>query len=61
MIYEQADDAAWGAYLPDLPGVVAIGKTRAEVGERIKDCVNWVNSVDGWSALASTTGELPPG
>jgi predicted RNase H-like HicB family nuclease len=38
-IYEQADDGAWGAYLPDLPGVVALGKTRAEVGERIKEAL----------------------
>ncbi len=23
VIYEQAEDGGWGAYLPDLPGVVA--------------------------------------
>ena len=28
VIYEQADDDGWGAYLPDLPGVVAIGVSR---------------------------------
>jgi predicted RNase H-like HicB family nuclease len=36
VIYEQADDGGWGAYIPDLPGVVALGATSAEVGERIK-------------------------
>jgi predicted RNase H-like HicB family nuclease len=24
-IYEQSEDGGWGAYIPDLPGVVALG------------------------------------
>jgi len=36
VIYEQSYDGGWGAYIPDLPGVVALGTTREEVGERIK-------------------------
>jgi len=36
VIYEEAEDGAWGAYLPDLPGVVALGSDRAEVSERLK-------------------------
>jgi hypothetical protein len=32
VIYEQAEDVDWGAYLPDLPGVVALGAARSEVG-----------------------------
>ena len=39
VIYEQAEDGGWGAYIPDLPGVVALGATRAEVGERIKEAL----------------------
>jgi predicted RNase H-like HicB family nuclease len=39
VIYEQADDGAWGAYLPDLPGVVALGATREEVEARIREAV----------------------
>ena len=39
VIYEQAQDGGWGAYMPDLPGVVALGATRAEVGERIKEAL----------------------
>lgn len=39
VIYEQADDGAWGAYPPDLPGVVALGSTRAEVEDRIAEAV----------------------
>jgi hypothetical protein len=30
VIYEQAEDGGWGAYIPDLPGVVALGSTRPE-------------------------------
>jgi predicted RNase H-like HicB family nuclease len=37
VIFEQAEDGGWGAYLPDVPGVVALGSTRAEVGERIRE------------------------
>ena len=36
VIYERADDGGCGAYLPDLPGVVALGKSRAEVAEGIR-------------------------
>lgn len=39
VIYEQADDGGWGAYLPDLPGVVALGATRSEVVERIREAL----------------------
>ncbi len=37
VIYERSDDGGWGAYLPDLPGVVALGATREEAAERIKE------------------------
>jgi predicted RNase H-like HicB family nuclease len=40
VIYEQSDDGGWGAYLPDLPGVVALGATRAEAAERIKEALS---------------------
>jgi predicted RNase H-like HicB family nuclease len=39
VIYEQAEDGGWGAYIPDLPGVVALGATRSEVGTRIKEAL----------------------
>ncbi len=39
MIYEQAEDGAWGAYIPDLPGVVALGANRAEVAELIQEAL----------------------
>jgi predicted RNase H-like HicB family nuclease len=39
VIYEEADDGGWGAYLPDLPGVVALGATREQVAERIQEAL----------------------
>jgi predicted RNase H-like HicB family nuclease len=39
VIYEQAEDGGWGAYLPDLPGVVAVGATRDEVAELIQEAL----------------------
>ena len=38
-IYEQAEDGGWGAYLPDLPGVVGLGATRVEVEERLAEAL----------------------
>jgi hypothetical protein len=35
VICEQAEDSEWGAHLPDLPSVVAIGATWPQVAERI--------------------------
>jgi predicted RNase H-like HicB family nuclease len=40
VIYERAEDGGWGAYLPDLPGVVAIGSTRDEVAELIREALD---------------------
>jgi predicted RNase H-like HicB family nuclease len=40
VIYEQAEDGAWGAFIPDLPGVVALGTTRPEVTERIQEALS---------------------
>lgn len=31
VIYETDGNGAWGAYLPDIDGVVALGETRQEV------------------------------
>ena len=39
VIYEQAEDGAWSAYLPDLPGVYGLGQTREEVEARIREAV----------------------
>ena len=39
VIFERAEDGGWGAYVPDLPGVVALGASREEVSERIHEAV----------------------
>ena len=39
VIFEPADDGGWGAYLPDLPGVVALGSSCAEVAQRIREAL----------------------
>lgn len=39
VIYEQAEDGEWGAYLPDLTGVVALGATREEVTIGIEEAL----------------------
>ncbi|MDQ2760299.1 MAG: type II toxin-antitoxin system HicB family antitoxin [Actinomycetota bacterium] len=40
VIYEQAEDGGWGAYLPDLPGVIGLGSTREEAVERIQEALS---------------------
>jgi len=40
VVYERAVDGGWGAYLPDLPGVVALGPTREDVEARIREAVD---------------------
>jgi len=40
VIYERSEDGGWGAYLPDLPGVVALGGSRDEVSGRIREAVD---------------------
>jgi predicted RNase H-like HicB family nuclease len=39
VVHERAEDGGWGAYLPDLPGVVALGRSREEVSDRIREAV----------------------
>jgi predicted RNase H-like HicB family nuclease len=40
VVFERAEEGGWGAYLPDLPGVVALGTTREEVTARIREAVD---------------------
>jgi predicted RNase H-like HicB family nuclease len=39
VIFQEAEDGGWGAYLPDLPGVVALGDSLAEAEERIQEAL----------------------
>ena len=40
VVFERAEDGGWGAYLPDLPGVVALGASREEAASRIQEAVD---------------------
>jgi predicted RNase H-like HicB family nuclease/predicted RNA binding protein YcfA (HicA-like mRNA interferase family) len=40
VIFERANGGGWGAYLPDLPGVVALGQTRDEVAAGIQEALD---------------------
>ena len=40
VIYEQAEDGAWGAHSPDVEGVFALGQTRAEVEQRMAEALD---------------------
>jgi predicted RNase H-like HicB family nuclease len=40
VVFERAEDGGWGAYLPDLPGVVALGSDRDEVTARIQEALD---------------------
>lgn len=38
VIYEKGP-SSWGAYVPDLPGVVSVGDSRKEVEELIQEAI----------------------
>lgn len=40
VVYERAEGGGWGAYLPDVPGVVALGATRDEVTAGIREALD---------------------
>lgn len=39
VVYERAADGGWGAYLPDVPGVVALGATREEAADGMREAL----------------------
>jgi len=40
VIYEKGT-TSWGAYVPDLPGVIAVGDSRDEVEQLIQEAVEF--------------------
>ncbi len=40
VIYEKGP-TSWGAYVPDLPGVIAVGDSRDEVEQLIREAVQF--------------------
>lgn len=41
MVVIEEGDKSWGAYVPDLPGCVAVGKTEAEVKQLIQEAIEF--------------------
>lgn len=39
MVVVERGESTWGAHVPDLPGCVAVGETRAEVMELIREAI----------------------
>jgi len=40
VIYEQGPNS-WGAYVPDLPGVISVGDSREEVERSIREAIEY--------------------
>ncbi len=40
VIYEEGP-ASWGAYVPDLPGVISVGDSRQEVERLIQEAIEF--------------------
>ena len=40
VIYEQGPKS-WGAYVPDLPGVISVGDSRSEVETLIREAIEF--------------------
>ena len=40
VIFEQGP-TSWGAYVPDLPGVIAVGESREDVGRLIQQAIEF--------------------
>jgi predicted RNase H-like HicB family nuclease len=45
MVVIERGEVSWGAHVPDLPGCVAVGKTRAEVLRLIREAIEF--HIDG--------------
>ena len=40
VIYERGP-SSWGAYVPDLPGVISVGESQAEVAKLIHEAIDF--------------------
>jgi predicted RNase H-like HicB family nuclease len=54
VIYEQAADGGWGAYVPDLPGCFTLGETREDAATYIRE------AIASHLALLTERGETVP-
>jgi predicted RNase H-like HicB family nuclease len=40
MVVIERGETSWGAHVPDLPGCIAVGETRAEVVQLIREAID---------------------
>jgi predicted RNase H-like HicB family nuclease len=55
MIVIEQGETSWGAYVPDLPGCVAVGESEQEVKQLIQEAIE-IHLED----LAETGAQIPP-
>jgi len=54
VIYEQGEDGGWGAYIPDIPNVTAVGESHDEVARLIREGVEiYLEEIESPSELPS--------
>lgn len=41
MVVIEEGETSWGAYVPDLPGCVAVGETEADVKQLIQEAIEF--------------------
>jgi predicted RNase H-like HicB family nuclease len=58
MVVVERGETSWGAHVPDLPGCVAVGETREEVLQLIREAIDGLKE-DGLPVPApSSEGEF---
>ena len=55
MIVIEKGETSWGAYVPDLPGCVAVGESEQEVKQLIQEAIEF-----HLEDLAETGAQIPP-
>ena len=55
MVVIEKGETSWGAYVPDLPGCVAVGETEAEVKQLIQEAIEF-----HLEDLTETGVQIPP-
>ncbi len=55
MVVIEKRETSWGAYVPDLPGCVAVAETEAEVRQLIQEAIEF-----HLEDLTETGAQIPP-
>ncbi len=55
MVVIEKGETSWGAYVPDLPGCVAVGETEQEVKQLIQEAIKF-----HLEDLTETGARIPP-